>query len=111
MKRSEFYDQYSIPAQQEARDIERVTADAMEIRRIHNPSEKVKLAAVTKAGAAIQFIIDPSEAVQLAAVTQNGWAIQYIRSQPSEAVMAAAVKQDLDCLGVFKKEWFDPEEA
>lgn len=111
MKRSEFYAKYNIMAQQEARDVAWVTEDAMAIQRIHNPSEKVKLAAVTKAGAAIQFIIDPSEAVQLAAVMQNGYAIQYIRSQPSEAVMAAAVKQELDCLGVFKKEWFSPEEA
>ena len=60
---------------------------------IHNPSEKVQLAAVSQDGYAIQFIENPSEKVQLAAINQNENALNYIKN-PSEQVQLTSVNQN-----------------
>jgi len=62
------------------------------IRYMDNPSEAVKLSAVTQDGKNIQYIDKPSIKIQLAAVTQNGFAIELI-DNPSEKVQLAAIKR------------------
>lgn len=70
-----------------------VRRDPHSIQWIPNPSERVKMEAVSYNGYAIQGIKDPSEEIKLAAVERNGAAIECIKN-PSDAVKLAAVKSD-----------------
>ncbi|MCK9369671.1 hypothetical protein M0R04_07165 [Candidatus Dojkabacteria bacterium] len=75
----------------EKQQIAMVKRKGCNIKKISNPSETVKLAAVWNDASALQYIDNKSEALQLMAVKQWGPAIVYILN-PSEAVQMAAVK-------------------
>ena len=79
------------------------------IKDIKNPSEKLKLFAVTRNGDAIMYIQNPSDVVQLAAVNQYGDAIRYINN-PSDEVQLAAVNQYGDAIRYILRKDIIPSE-
>lgn len=79
-----------------------VRRDPHSVQWIPNPSERVKMEAVSYNGYAIQGIKNPSEEIKLAAVGRNGAALEYIKD-PSDAVKLAAVKSDGSAIYYIKK--------
>ena len=77
----------------EGRDLWRVHGNGGVIQYLDNPTETVKLAAVTAHWYAIRYIPNPSEAVQLALIGNWARAIRYL-ADPSEAVQLAAAQKN-----------------
>jgi len=74
--------------------IKMIKSDSNYFKKIENPSEKVKLAAVNFLGFLIKDINDPSEDVQITAVEESGDNIKYLYEKgisPSEGVQLVAV--------------------
>lgn len=74
--------------------IKMIKSESTYFRKIKNPSEKVKLAAVNFLGFLIKDINDPSEDVQITAVEESGDNIKYLYEKgisPSEDVQLVAV--------------------
>lgn len=65
--------------------IDVIKGDGNRIAYVENPSEKMKLAAVTTTGTSIRHIKDPSPAMQLAAIRQDCDAAEYLINLAPEA--------------------------
>jgi hypothetical protein len=62
-----------------------IEGDGDRIAYVENPSEKMKLAAVTTTGTSIRYIKDPSPKMQLAAIRQDCGAANYLTNLAPEA--------------------------